>query len=125
MHGRTVVGLAALMVLAPVALDAQAVESSYLDLVEWRLVGPTRGGRGLAVAGDPVHDFTFYQGTAGGGVWKTTDGGRTWERILYRDEDTGAIDLVMDPSDPNVRIVSSASSLSVGVHERRSGDGAV
>jgi len=81
MRGRTVIGFAALMVLAPVAVGAQIVESSYLDLVEWRLAGPTRGGRVLAVAGDPVDDFTFYQGTAGGGVWKTTDGGIHWTNI--------------------------------------------
>jgi photosystem II stability/assembly factor-like uncharacterized protein len=40
------------------------------------------------------------------GVYKTTDGGRTWQRVLFRDEKTGAIDLVMDPSDPNTLYAS-------------------
>ena len=208
---------AAALALSPplsraVPLAAQEVDASYLDLVEWRMAGPTRGGRVLAVAGEPENDLVFYQGTAGGGVWKTEDGGigwanvsdgyfdtgsvgaiavsesapgtlyvgrgeacirgnasigdgvykstdggatwthlgleatsqigrvqvhptnpdvvfvaalgtpwgpspdrgvyrsrdggRTWDKVLYRDEDTGAIDLVMDPSDPNVLYAS-------------------
>src|SRR3972149_5284412 len=47
--------------------SAQTVDSSYFNLLEWRLAGPTRGGRVLAVAGDPNDRMTFYQGTAGGG----------------------------------------------------------
>jgi len=68
MNGRFGWPLAALLACTPVALGAQVVDSSYLQLVEWRSVGPTRGGRVLAVAGDPANDLVFYQGTAGGGV---------------------------------------------------------
>ncbi|HET8569327.1 MAG TPA: hypothetical protein VFM93_10120, partial [Candidatus Limnocylindria bacterium] len=52
--------------------------SSLLDTLEWRLAGPFRGGRCVAVAGDPSERLTFYMGTTGGGVWKTTDAGRYW-----------------------------------------------
>ena len=53
------------------------VDPSYLNLLRWRSIGPSRGGRVVAVSGDPVNKFTFYQGTTGGGVWKTDDGGST------------------------------------------------
>ena len=52
------------------------VPPALLHSLEWRLIGPYRGGRVVAVAGDPVHDQVFYFGSTGGGVWKTTDGGR-------------------------------------------------
>jgi photosystem II stability/assembly factor-like uncharacterized protein len=49
------------------------------------------------------HEWTFNPER---GVYRTTDGGRTWEKILYVDEQTGAIDLVMDPRDPNTLYAS-------------------
>ena len=46
----------------------------------WRCIGPFRGGRAVAVEGDPDNNLVFYQGSTGG-VWKTIDGGITWENI--------------------------------------------
>ena len=46
----------------------------------WRCIGPYRGGRAVAVDGDPNNNLIFYQGSTGG-VWKTIDGGITWENI--------------------------------------------
>ena len=46
-----------------------------LKAMEWRNIGPHRGGRVVAVAGDPQDAMTFYFGACAGGVWKTTDGG--------------------------------------------------
>ena len=91
MHGRTILGFAVMMFLQPMALHAQVVPTSYTDLVEWRSVGPTRGGRVVAVAGDPIDDFTFYQGTAGGGVWKTADGGIHWNNVSDGYFQTGSV----------------------------------
>ena len=54
---------------------------ALFDTLEWRLAGPFRGGRCVAVAGDPNERLTFYMGTTGGGVWKTTDGGRFWRNV--------------------------------------------
>jgi hypothetical protein len=61
--------------------DAPTIASDQLHALEWRLIGPFRGGRVVAVAGDPARDQVFYMGSTGGGVWKTTDGGVFWENI--------------------------------------------
>ncbi|MDP9264957.1 MAG: hypothetical protein M3O91_02385, partial [Chloroflexota bacterium] len=49
--------------------------------LEWRSAGPHRGGRVVAVAGDPSRAEVFYFGSTGGGVWKTGDGGVYWENV--------------------------------------------
>src|ERR1700751_2125066 len=55
-----------------------AVNPSLFQALQWRGIGPYRGGRALAVAGVPGDPSTFYFGAVAGGVWKTTDGGNTW-----------------------------------------------
>ncbi len=52
-----------------------------LHSLEWRCIGPHRGGRVVAVAGDPSDPMTFYFGGAAGGVWKTADGGTYWQNV--------------------------------------------
>jgi photosystem II stability/assembly factor-like uncharacterized protein len=79
------------------------VDPTWLAALEWRGVGPFRGGRVAAVAGDPVHKHIFYFGSTGGGVWKTTDGGVYWENVsdgAFKRASVGA--LAVAPSDPNV-----------------------
>jgi len=70
----------------------------------WRLVGPYRGGRVLAVSGVVGDTHTYYFGGVAGGVWKTTDGGLTWRPMTDKVKDMspsiGAI--AVAPSDPNV-----------------------
>jgi photosystem II stability/assembly factor-like uncharacterized protein len=56
-------------------------DPEVVDAVEWRELGPYRGGRSCAVTGVPGHDNLYYFGATGGGVWKTTDGGRSWGNI--------------------------------------------
>jgi photosystem II stability/assembly factor-like uncharacterized protein len=56
-------------------------DPSLLKTLRWREVGPYRGGRSAAVAGVPSQPSTYYFGGTGGGVWKTTDGGRTWANV--------------------------------------------
>ena len=70
--------------------------------MEYRLVGPFRGGRSAAVTGVPGQPNLFYFGATGGGVWKTTDGGRTWSNISdgYFGGSIGAVEVAK--SDPNV-----------------------
>lgn len=78
-------------------------ESRFKGLLEWRSIGPFRGGRVVAVAGDPSNLTTFYFGACAGGVWKTTDGGTYWENVsdgYFNTASVGA--LAVSESDPNV-----------------------
>ncbi len=70
--------------------------------LEYRLIGPFRGGRSAAVTGVPGEPNLFYFGATGGGVWKTTNGGRTWSNISdgYFGGSVGAVEVAQ--SDPNV-----------------------
>ena len=87
------------------------VTPSLLASLEWRSIGPYRGGRSVAVAGDPMNSLVFYFGSTGGGVWKTTDGGVYWENIsdgFFKRASVGAI--AVAPSDPNVIYVGMGES---------------
>ncbi|MAU14840.1 MAG: glycosyl hydrolase [Muricauda sp.] len=79
----------------------QYPEELYSSL-EYRLIGPFRGGRSGTVAGVPGEPNLFYFGATGGGVWRTTDGGLTWENISdgYFGGSIGAVEV--SQSDPNV-----------------------
>ena len=66
------------------ANTAQATVDPKTDVykgLEWRSIGPFRGGRASTVTGVPGNDKTFYMGATGGGVWKTDNGGTTWKNI--------------------------------------------
>ena len=56
-------------------------EIQHLNTLRWRCIGPPRGGRVVAVAGDPDNSQVFYFGAAAGGIWKTEDGGTYWENV--------------------------------------------
>ena len=74
-----------------------------LDALKWRCIGPPRGGRVVAVAGDPADPMSFYFGACAGGIWKTTDGGVYWRNVsdgFLKSATIGA--LAVAPSDPNV-----------------------
>src|SRR5712672_23529 len=131
-------------------------EDKLFKGMKYRLIGPFRGGRSLTAAGIPGDLTTYYFGTTGGGVWKSTDGamswspvfdkegtgdigslavansdhntiyvgtgeaclrgnisqgdgiyksmdaGKTWKKVLYKDENTGGIDVAFDPRNPNI-----------------------
>ena len=78
-------------------------DSKFAGLAEFRCIGPFRGGRVVAVAGDPRDSNTFYFGGVCGGVWKTTDAGQYWENIsdgYFTSSSVGALEVA--PADPNV-----------------------
>jgi len=77
-------------------------DSTLYNALEWRNIGPFRGGRSSAVAGVEGQPNVYYMGSAGGGVWKTTDAGNTWANISdgYFGGSIGAI--AVAESDPNV-----------------------
>src|SRR5712691_13410669 len=69
------------VIIATVAL-AQQYDPDSFNAMKWRLVGPHRAGRVTCVAGIPGQPAIYYFGTPGGGVWKTTNGGRVWKPIF-------------------------------------------
>jgi photosystem II stability/assembly factor-like uncharacterized protein len=78
-------------------------DARRLDALKWRCIGPARGGRVVAVAGDPRDPMVFYFGACAGGVWKTVDGGVYWRCVsdgFFTSASVGAI--AVAPSDPNV-----------------------
>ncbi|MGH2584373.1 MAG: VPS10 domain-containing protein [Dehalococcoidia bacterium] len=80
----------------PIAVD-------QLQTMQWRNIGPHRGGRVVAVAGDPANPMIFYFGACAGGVWKTTDGGTYWQNVSDGFFDTAAVGAIaVADSDPNV-----------------------
>jgi len=88
-----------------------AIDTDLLYGLEYRSIGPSRGGRVTAVAGVPGELFTFYMGASGGGVWKTTDAGTTWQNIsdeFFKVGSIGAITIA--PSDRNVVYVGTGSA---------------
>ena len=72
----------------------EIVDPSTLSAVEWRLIGPFRGGRVTTVTGVADEPMLYYMGAAGGGVWKTENAGATWENISDGDFAVGTIGAV-------------------------------
>ena len=81
------------------------------DVLEWRCIGPHRGGRVVAVAGDPSDPNVFYFGACSGGVWKTYDGGTYWENVSDGFFNTAAVGAIaVADSDPNVVYAGTGES---------------
>ncbi|MDQ2869655.1 MAG: glycosyl hydrolase [Acidobacteriota bacterium] len=77
--------------------------SDLFDGLQFRNIGPFRGGRVTAVTGVRHDPLTFYFGATGGGVWKTSDGGSNWESVSDKDFKTGSVGAIaVSESDPNV-----------------------
>jgi len=94
-----------------VAQQVAPVPEAFFAGLQWRPIGPMRGGRTCAVAGHRSHPFTFYIGVCNGGVWKTTDAGTTWISI-FDDQSTQSIGAIaIAPSDSNVIYVGSGEGL--------------
>jgi len=88
-----------------------SVQSSLLSSLRYRLIGPHRGGRVVAVAGDVSDSMTFYFGACAGGVWKTTDGGQYWRNVSDGYFTTAAVGaLAVSESDPNVIFAGTGES---------------
>src|ERR1051325_11419812 len=89
--------------------DVTVSVSDFQDL-HWRLIGPFRAGRVLAVSGVPGEPEHFYFGSVNGGVWETRDAGRTWQP-LFDSQPVGSIGaLAVAPSNHNVIYVGTGEA---------------
>jgi photosystem II stability/assembly factor-like uncharacterized protein len=87
------------------------LDPSLFSDMKWRMIGPHRAGRTIGAVGVPQHPNVFYMAANNGGVWKTTDYGRTWDPI-FDDQPTGSIgDIAVAPSNPNVIYVGSGEGV--------------
>ncbi len=99
-----------LLLCAPVIAVAQRVPPQLFQGLHYRLIGPFRGGRALAVTGVPGNNTTFYFGAVDGGVWKTTDAGTVWKPVFDHEPvaSIGAIEVA--PSNPKVIYVGTGEA---------------
>ena len=109
------IGLAVVLAAAPLGAAADDtfvphVDPALFQDLHWRLIGPFRGGRVLAVVGVPGEREHFYFGSVNGGVWETIDAGRTWQPI-FDGQPIGTIGAIaLAPSDPKVIYVGSGEA---------------
>ncbi len=83
--------------------SARDDDKHQFHTLEWRNIGPSRGGRVQSVSGVVGDPFTYYMGATGGGVWKTQDAGGSWRNITDGFLGTGSVgDVAVSESDPNV-----------------------
>lgn len=102
--------VAAATAAAPDRTAPGDMADAVIQALPWRLIGPFRGGRVLAVAGVPGEREHFYFGSVNGGVWETTDAGRTWKPI-FDDQPIGAIGAIaLAPSNPKVIYVGTGEA---------------
>ncbi|RXG24422.1 WD40/YVTN/BNR-like repeat-containing protein [Leeuwenhoekiella aequorea] len=98
------------LIIFSFSTQAQDVDESLYDALEYRLIGPFRGGRSAAVTGVPGKPNLFYFGATGGGVWRTKNGGRSWDNISdgFFGGSIGAVEVA--PSDPNIIYVGGGEN---------------
>jgi photosystem II stability/assembly factor-like uncharacterized protein len=100
-----------LLVALVLAADTVNYNPQLWSGLRYRMIGPLRGGRVTTVTGVPSEPNTFYMGSTGGGVWKTTDAGHTWNNIsdgFFSVASMGAVEVSL--SDPNIIFAGTGSS---------------
>src|SRR5579883_651661 len=91
-------------------LCAHAADPALFNKLEWRLVGPFRGGRVAAVAGFSGDPALGYFGSVGGGVWKTDDAGTTWTPVFDQQHISSIGAIAVAPSDRNIVYVGTGEA---------------
>src|SRR5271165_6400210 len=108
---RCSLGLAFLLFLFTSApLVAQSVPPELFNAMQWRLIGPFRGGRAVAVSGIPGDGATYFFGSVDGGVWKTPNAGVTWVPLFDRQPIASIGALAVAPSNPQVIYAGTGES---------------
>ena len=110
------VSMVMLFGLLPVSQATETVDAELLDVMQWRMIGPYRGGRVMTVTGVPDKPQLYYMGSTGGGVWKTEDAGISWENISDGYFNVGTIGAIaVAESDTNVIYVGTGEKSIRGV----------
>jgi photosystem II stability/assembly factor-like uncharacterized protein len=89
---------------------AQQVNPALFQELKWRLVGPFRAGRSLTALGVPGNPSLYYFGSVGGGVWKSTNAGATWDPVFDGQPIASIGAMAVAPSDPNVLYVGTGEA---------------
>ncbi len=98
--------------MGSVSASAQTYDQKLFQEMQWRCIGPFRGGRTVAITGVQGQPNVFYMAAVNGGVWKTTDSGNTWTPIFDDAGSTGSVGAIaVAPSDSNVIYVGSGEGL--------------
>jgi photosystem II stability/assembly factor-like uncharacterized protein len=80
-----------------------AIDERFFSGLRWRSIGPARGGRSTAVAGSSTRPLEYYFGATGGGLWKTVDGGQTWQAVAETALKTSSVGAVaIAESNPDI-----------------------
>jgi len=108
--GSTVLAAVCILVFMPWAAWPQQLDEKLWHGMKWRQIGPFRGGRVLAVTGVEGHADTYYFGAVSGGVWKTTNGGLTWEPLTDKEKFASVGAIAVAPSDANVIYVGTGEA---------------
>ncbi|MEQ1354141.1 MAG: glycosyl hydrolase, partial [Candidatus Acidiferrum sp.] len=108
--------------------NPNTIDPKLYGAMKWRLVGPFRGGRALAVTGVVSQPNTYYMGAVAGGVWKTADGGITWDPLFDKQSVSSIGAIAVSDSDPNVVYAGTGEAcirgnISFGDGVYRSNDG--
>src|SRR5271163_1222432 len=90
--------------------DAQTVDPNLYAGMQWRLLGPFRGGKSTMVSGVPGNPAVYYMATAGSGVWKTVDGGQVWNCVSDSMRLTSVGAVAVAPSRPDTVYAGAAGN---------------
>jgi photosystem II stability/assembly factor-like uncharacterized protein len=101
---------AVLFLVGAAAANGQQIDAKTYGGLKYRLIGPFRGGRVIAVAGVPSQTNTYYFGAVAGGVWKTVDGGNTWNPLFEQQPVSSIGAVAVSDSDPNVIYAGSGEA---------------
>jgi photosystem II stability/assembly factor-like uncharacterized protein len=108
--------VATLLWLLRVSQAAETIDADFLNVMEWRMIGPYRGGRVTTVTGVPDKPQLYYMGATGGGVWKTENAGISWENISDAYFNVGTIGAIaVAESDTNVIYIGTGEKSIRGV----------
>src|ERR1043165_1649744 len=113
MRAPKLVPVAASLLLIPfllVTAYGQEITPELYSGMRWRMIGPFRGGRALTAAGVRGQRDVYYFGAVGGGIWKTTNAGRTWTPTFDSQPIASIGSLAVAPSDPNVLYVGTGEA---------------